>query len=133
MRRCGCWALLAPASSVVWPLGGLSWAHGALASVGSRGGSVLQSRLGACGHVLGVGARLLSHRPSSAHVRQVPLMRPVVGGRPRSLSGGFRTAGCPAELGQGLLLSTPLLLVVQQGEMAVPQRLPPLLVSWESA
>lgn len=55
MRRFGCWVLLSPASSVVWPLRGLCWARGALASVGAHGGSILQSRLGACGHVLGWG------------------------------------------------------------------------------
>ena len=34
------------------------------------------------GGLLGMRVRLLSHPPSSAHVRQIPLMRPVVGGRP---------------------------------------------------
>ena len=101
-----------------WLLDGLSWAHGALASVGPRGGSILQIGVGACGCVLG-GVRLLSHLPSIAHVRQLRLMCPVVGGRPHSLSGGFWTAGCPAELGQGLLLSTPLLLALWERRLSL--------------
>lgn len=133
MRRFGCWVLLSPASSVVWPVRGLCWARGALASVGARGGSVLQSRLGACGHVLGWGGA--APVPPARECSRPPAPRRALWweGIPCSLSGGFRTAGCPADLGQGLLLSTPLLLAARQGEMAVPQGLPPLLVPWESA
>lgn len=117
MRRFSCWALLAPASSMVcpgpmepWPqcrspwwFRPADWGGGLRVCAGGWGAASVPPALDC------------SCPPAPPDV-------PVVGGHPHSLSGGFWTAGCPAELGQGLLLSIPLLLLASWWERRLSLR-----------